>query len=167
MQTDPNWANFYYDPKTRKLNLLDFGSCREFPTRFTDEYIRVVRYAAEKDKKGVLESSIKMGFLTGEEVQKMIDCHVESVLIVGEPFAEKGEYNFAEQDMTKRIRQLIPMMVEHRLTPPPNESYSLHRKLAGAFLICAKLKAKIPCREMFLRIHENYWQMRKKDGDVF
>ena len=30
MQTDPNWANFLYNEKTHKIELLDFGAARDF-----------------------------------------------------------------------------------------------------------------------------------------
>lgn len=40
-------------------------------------------------------------------------------------------------------------MLKYRLTPPPPETYSLHRKLSGAFLLNMKLKTKINCKELF------------------
>ena len=43
-----------------------------------------------------------------------------------------------------------------RLTPPPEASYSLHRKLSGAFLACIKLRARVPCNEMFFSIYDAY-----------
>ena len=36
------------------------------------------------------------------------------------------------------------------------ESYSLHRKLSGAFLLCAKLSATVECKTMFDRVYNNY-----------
>ena len=63
---------------------------------------------------------------------------------------EKREYDFSNQTITSRIRDLIPVMLSNRLTPPPEESYSLHRKLSGAFLLLARLGASVPCRRLFV-----------------
>jgi aarF domain-containing kinase len=40
------------------------------------------------------------------------------------------------------------VFLKHRLTPPPEEVYTLHRKLAGAYMLCIKLGAVIQCRDM-------------------
>ena len=47
-------------------------------------------------------------------------------------------------------------LLQHRLTPPPEEAYSLHRKLSGAFLACIKLRAKVPCRQLFMDAYRDY-----------
>lgn len=86
----------------------------------------------------------------------MENAHVDAVLILGEAYRCDGPFDFAKQDTTKRIHNLIPVMMNHRLTPPPEETYSLHRKMAGSFLLCSKLSAKVDCRKLFLPIFENY-----------
>ena len=65
---------------------------------------------------------------------------------MGEPFRAVGKYDFRGSGMTKRINALGITMLKERLTPPPKEAYSLHRKLSGAFLTCIKLRASIHCR---------------------
>uniref|UniRef100_A0AAY4B5J6 Atypical kinase COQ8A, mitochondrial n=1 Tax=Denticeps clupeoides TaxID=299321 RepID=A0AAY4B5J6_9TELE len=67
MQTDPNWSNFFYDPQTHRVALLDFGATRGFDESFTDVYIEVIKAAADGDREGVLKKSIEMKFLTGYE----------------------------------------------------------------------------------------------------
>ena len=86
----------------------------------------------------------------------MQDAHIESVLILGEAFASDGVFDFGMQTTTMRIHNLIPVMLKHRLTAPPEETYSLHRKMAGCFLLCTKLNAKINCKPMFDEIWNNY-----------
>jgi aarF domain-containing kinase len=39
-------------------------------------------------------------------------------------------------------------MLDGRLTSPPEQSYSLHRRLSGAFLACIKLGAVVPARAL-------------------
>jgi aarF domain-containing kinase len=66
-QTDPNFANFLYDSPTRRLTLIDFGAAKEFPKQFVDDYMRMVVACAERDRETLIEASIALGFLTGDE----------------------------------------------------------------------------------------------------
>ena len=47
MQTDPNWSNFLYEPRTGQISLIDFGACQPYEPSFSDEYLRMVRACAE------------------------------------------------------------------------------------------------------------------------
>ncbi|KAK7103810.1 atypical kinase COQ8B, mitochondrial-like [Littorina saxatilis] len=156
MQTDPNWSNFLYDPLDDKLVLLDFGASREFSKEFVDDYIQVIHSAANKDKDGILRKSRDLGFLTGYETKVMEDAHCEAVMILGEAFGQPGKFDFGVQSTTKKIQTLIPVMLKHRLAPPPEETYSLHRKMSGAFLLCVKLGSRVNCKGMFDDIWNNY-----------
>merc|ERR1712179_242881 len=50
MQTDPNWANFLYNPNTKKVGLLDFGATREYRPFFVDNYFKIIDGAAEGNR---------------------------------------------------------------------------------------------------------------------
>uniref|UniRef100_A0A182JNH9 ABC1 atypical kinase-like domain-containing protein n=1 Tax=Anopheles christyi TaxID=43041 RepID=A0A182JNH9_9DIPT len=156
MQTDPNWSNFLYDASTKQVMLIDFGATRFYQKAFMDDYLRVIIAATKNDRQQILELSRKMGFLTGYETPAMENAHIDAVLILGELFSVPGEFEFGRQSTTKKIAALVPVMVAHRLCPPPEEIYSLHRKLSGVFLLCARLNAKIDCKPMFNEVMQNY-----------
>ncbi|EDO39580.1 predicted protein, partial [Nematostella vectensis] len=156
MQTDPNWSNFFYDPEADKIYLLDFGASREYSKSFVDHYIKIIRGAAIGDEQMVVDNSIALHFLTGYESKVMVKAHVDAVMILGEPFKQSKPFNFGTQDTTRRIMDLIPIMLRHRLTPPPEEVYSLHRKLSGSFLLCAKLGAVMECKTLFDEVWNKY-----------
>lgn len=156
MQTDPNWSNFLYDEATKTINLIDFGATRAYPKSFVDDYLRMVVACANGDRESAIEMSRRLGFLTGMENEIMLDAHVQAAFIVGMPFAKPGGYDFCANNITQSISNLGATMLRHRLTPPPDEAYSLHRKLSGAFLACIKIGAVVPCRELLLDVYEHY-----------
>jgi aarF domain-containing kinase len=92
----------------------------------------------------------------------MSEAHVEAALVVGEAFMTNDKFDFASSKLTQRIGQYGGTFMKYRLTPPPAEAYSLHRKLAGAILPCIKLKAKITCRDIL----EQTWKTYDFDDNV-
>lgn len=58
--------------------------------------------------------------------------------------------------MTRRVGELGAVMLSHRLKPPPEHSYALHRKLSGAFLTCMRLGARVPCHDLFFDSYEKF-----------
>jgi aarF domain-containing kinase len=105
--------------------------------------------------------------LTGHESNEMLAAHVDSILTLSEPFNETAPevYDFEDQTITDRVRANIGLMLRERMAPPPEETYSLHRKLSGAFLLCARLKSKIRTRDMFADA-VTLWESRKVGADA-
>ena len=107
MQTDPNWSNFLYEPRTGQLSLIDFGACQGYAPGFADEYLRLVRACAEghKERDAILHHSRELGFLTGEESATMLDAHVGAAVLVGSPLDGASQpYDFGAQDISKHLR---------------------------------------------------------------
>lgn len=158
MQTDPNWTNFLYNEQTGKIELIDFGATREYDKAFMDDWLCMLRAAIGGERQECVRWSERVGYLTGEETQEMRDAHVDSMIALGEPFRPDAPdpYPFASQTITARVRAQIPLMLRQRLTPPPEPTYSLNRKLSGAFLLCARLKANVGCRSMLQDVTAGY-----------
>lgn len=150
-QSDPNWSNYLYDDESGKINLIDFGAAREYDEEFLMQYLALIRACSTEDREGVLSNSISLGFLTGEETKEMFEAHVNASFAVGEPFQEQNRnsgFDFTKNDIPARTAKFGKVMLQYRLTPPPKEAYSLHRRLSGAFLMSTKLGATVQAAEM-------------------
>ncbi|WWC93078.1 uncharacterized protein L201_008043 [Kwoniella dendrophila CBS 6074] len=163
MQTDPNWANFLYSDTNNgsgqeSIQLIDFGASREYTKEFMDGWYRLLKSCLENDRQNMKEESLSLGYLTGEENDLMVEAHLDSMALVASPFSYSGKYEFDKQTITDSVRALIPIMLKHRLTPPPQETYSLNRKLSGAFLMCAKLGSNVDCQKLWKEVVGNYKQ---------
>lgn len=88
----------------------------------------------------------------------MIDAHLQSLVLLGKPFSASTAqpFDFASNRIPTDIRELIPVMLQNRLTPPPRETYSLNRKLSGTILLCGRLRARVDCRSVWEEVVGDY-----------
>ena len=68
-------------------------------------------------------------------------------------FFLRSSSNLAQYDL---LCSLIFLPYKTFNSPPPEEVYTLHRKLAGAYNLCIKLGAKISCRDLLEEVMENH-----------
>jgi aarF domain-containing kinase len=63
----------------------------------------------------------------------MLNAHITSMILLAAPFKASTPQpvafgpGTAWEETIAEIRGLIPVMLKHRLTPPPKETYSLNR----------------------------------------
>ncbi len=150
MQTDPNFANYLYEPKRERIALLDFGSAREFPEPFTERYRDLIRAAVEGDDADVCAEGQRLGFLRGDEDRGAQASFVEIARLSSEPLRTRGPYDFAASDLGIRLKERSLEAYRSRSLPrPPTGTLFLHRKLAGTFLLCARIGATVDCHALY------------------
>jgi predicted unusual protein kinase regulating ubiquinone biosynthesis (AarF/ABC1/UbiB family) len=145
MQTDPNFANYLWQRRTHRLVLLDFGSTREFPRAMVEKYRRTCRAILAHDRDGIRDGAFAIGYLAPDDSPAMIEAAIDVIQLVCEPLVHRGPYDFAASDLPSRAAaQGMELIFKQGLIrPPPPETTFLHRKLAGAFFLCAHIRARV------------------------
>lgn len=145
VQTDPNFANYRYDPATGRLGLLDFGATRVYPAARLAQLRTLLAAAAAGDGQAVEDAAQAAGYLGADDPPLRRRAVAELFLLVGEPARHAGAYDFAQSDLTARLRDSSYALGfdQGHWRPPPADLIFLHRKLAGLFLLCARLGARV------------------------
>ncbi len=144
MQTDPNFANYLFEPDSGRLVLLDLGSAREFDAAFSERYARMCRAMIAQDRAAVRALAVEIGYLSDRERDDRAEAVVDLILLLGEPLRHEGVYDFGASRLAARARDAGFDLAFRRgfLRAPPPETLFLHRKLAGTFLLCAHIRAR-------------------------
>ena len=153
VQTDPNFANYLYEPKHERVALLDFGAVRSFSRHFTDHYRDLIAATIAGDSASVEERGTELGLLRGDETAEARGAFAHLCARVAEPLACSGAYDFGRSHLAREVRDLgLDAYTKRGLHAPPTELIFLHRKLAGSYLLLAHIGARVDCGRVFERV---------------
>jgi predicted unusual protein kinase regulating ubiquinone biosynthesis (AarF/ABC1/UbiB family) len=157
VQTDPNFANYRFDPESGRIGLLDFGATRVYSAERMGQVRQLMAAACAADAKALEAAALAAGYLLETDSASRRQAMIELFMLVGEPARQAGAYDFGNADLTLRLRDSAYAMGfdQGQWRPPPADLIFLHRKLAGLYLLCARLKARVDVAAlMVLRLDE-------------
>jgi predicted unusual protein kinase regulating ubiquinone biosynthesis (AarF/ABC1/UbiB family) len=150
VQTDPNFANYRYQPANGKVVLLDFGATRKFKAGFVNDYKRLVRAAMADDPERMLKAAEKLGYLVEDAEEAYRDLVLEIFSMVLEPLTCGGSYDFGNSDLSARLSALAESIQHYRKywQAPPPDAVFFHRKVGGMFLLAQRMGARVNLKEL-------------------
>jgi predicted unusual protein kinase regulating ubiquinone biosynthesis (AarF/ABC1/UbiB family) len=150
MQTDPNFANYQYDPQTQQLILLDFGATRSFAPAFGQAYQQLMLAAMAGDRAAMTQAAMVIGYFDAHTQAKHQSAVLDMMQIALAPLSHQGAFDFGTTDMLQRLRQTGMALGLDRdfWHIPPIDTLFLHRKLGGLYLLAARLKARVNVRQL-------------------
>lgn len=145
VQTDPNFANYLYDHTRQQLVLLDFGACREYPASFSQGYQQLFNAALHDNQASMVQALTQIGFFSQQILPEQKQAVLNLVKLACEPLKHAGAFDFGVSDLAIRLREAgtaLSMQQNYWHTPPADAIF-LHRKIAGLYLLAARLKARV------------------------
>ena len=152
VQTDPNFANYRYDPETGQVILLDFGASRRFKAAFTGAYRDLLRATVGGDAAGMAEAAGRVGYTLGPEGSPYRETLLELADVVLAPLTVDEPYDFGSSTLPSDVAARAPEMQNFRdfwEAPPVDVAY-IHRKIGGLYMLAARLRARINMHELLL-----------------
>jgi len=153
MQSDPNFANYLYQPEEDRIVLLDFGSTVTFEKEFTDNYARIARALIEEDDGAARHYAESIGYLVPGNSDEHAEQILDMIRLICEPLRYDEAYDFGTSDLFARGRDAgMEMMLGDmsEYTVPPPETMFLHRKLVGSYMLCHRIGARINVQKLIL-----------------
>ena len=150
VQTDPNFANYLYEPRDRRIQLLDFGATRDFAPVFRKTLYDLLSACVDGDDEELATCAAAVGYTGPSDPAGYRDSVVSLLRTATEPARVSGDYAFAQSDLAARMRDLVmTMRVRNRYArmPPPPVLF-LHRKLGGLYLLLHRLRATVPVNRL-------------------
>ncbi|WP_127470408.1 ABC1 kinase family protein [Thiomicrorhabdus aquaedulcis] len=157
VQTDPNFANYQFNPATQRIVLLDFGATRHYSDLIANGYLKLMRGAQNHQLDDILAAAQQIGFFSEHILPQQKTAVLELFYQACEPLQYDGEYDFAQSDLASRIKtkgMALSLEQDYWHTPPADALF-FHRKLGGLYLLASKLKARINVYQLFKNVTQD------------
>jgi predicted unusual protein kinase regulating ubiquinone biosynthesis (AarF/ABC1/UbiB family) len=153
MQTDPNLANYRFDPASRRIVLLDFGAVMAIEPGMAEDFRRLLNAALDRDPAMIHPAMMKIGYFGAATTPRHQALIMEVFDAAMAPLRQSEPFDFSTSDLIERLRDMgLAMAGERDLTHvPPPATLFLHRKIGGIYLLAAKLRARVRLRPMLER----------------
>ena len=152
VQTDPNFANYRYQPQSGIIQLMDFGATRENSTQQHDAMRNLVEACIDGISSDVADAAAAVGYLDENNSPGYRDSIIRLLITAVEPVRFNRDYDFAHSDLASRMSEIVlDMRMRKRVGQiPPVSILFLHRKIGGLYLLLSRLKSRLPVRELAL-----------------
>ena len=151
IQTDPNFANYRYERATGQLILLDFGATRQYSIEMIDQYRQILEGAMQRDAAAIAPAAMALGYFDDKTSTKHREAVLGMFIEACEPVRHDGDYDFATSDLAVRLRDAGMALGMERdfWHTPAADVLLLHRKIAGVYLLAARLGARVDVGRCF------------------
>lgn len=151
VQTDPNFANYRYDAAGRRVVLFDFGASRAYAPGAVAAYRRLLEAGAAGDREAVGDAAAEIGYFQADIREDHRQAVLDIFAIACEPLRHRGAYDFGRSDLAARVRDagMVLGMDRDFWHTPPADALFLHRKIAGLYLLAARLGARVDVAALF------------------
>jgi predicted unusual protein kinase regulating ubiquinone biosynthesis (AarF/ABC1/UbiB family) len=150
VQTDPNFANYRYQPKSGTIELMDFGATRVYTTEQQASMRKLLQACVDGSGIDVADAAVAVGYLNGNDTPGYRDSIIKLLTTAIEPVRSREDYDFGKSDLASRMSDIVlDMRLKKRVGQmPPVSILFLHRKIGGLYLLLSRLKSRLPVREL-------------------
>ncbi|WP_339348073.1 AarF/ABC1/UbiB kinase family protein [uncultured Sphingomonas sp.] len=148
MQTDPNFANYRWQPETGALVLLDFGAVRDVPADTAAAYRRLIEAGLARDTDRIRDVAVDTGFIGAAAARAHRAALDRIIAAIDVALNRPGPFDFGDRAFVPVVREEAKAMIADRATwhVPQVETLFVQRKVSGTALLAARLKARVEVR---------------------